>query len=166
MKHHKPTETAEKLINIAETMFAEKGFYGTSIKNLADGLAIAKSTLLHHFHTKEKLYGEVLKKLASEMTEEVRDIRKQFTDEKQQILAFVQLLCDNSNKKPNRESILLRELLDNPKRADKAKKWFFADYYQELTDIIRSGQAKGIFKPVTSFAGICMPCEKSMASIP
>ena len=82
------------------------------------------------------------------MTGEVKNIRKQFADEKEQIFAFVQLLCDNSKKNPNRESILLRELLDNPKRADKVKKWFFVDYYKELTDMIKSGQAKGFFKPM------------------
>jgi AcrR family transcriptional regulator len=148
MKEQKPTATADKLIEIAESLFAEKGFYGTSIKDLADGIPIAKSSLLHHFHTKEKLYGAVLKKLASEMTLEVKSIRKRFSGEKEQIFAFVQLLCDNSQQKPNRESIILRELLDNPKRAEKAKKWFFVDYYNGLTDIIKSGQTRGVFKPV------------------
>lgn len=148
MKEQKPVATADKLIEIAESLFAEKGFYGTSIKDLADGIPIAKSSLLHHFHTKEKLYGAVLKKLAGEMTLEVKNIREQFADEKEQIFAFVQLLCDNSKKNPIRESILLRELLDNPKRADKVKKWFFVDYYKELTDMIKSGQARDVFKPV------------------
>ena len=149
MKPHKPTATAEKLIDIAESLFAEKGFYGTSIRDLADGIAIAKSSLLHHFHTKEKLYGAVLKKLADEMTIEVKGIREQFFDEKEQIFQFVQLLCNNSEKKPNRENIILRELIDNPKRAEKAKKWFFVDYFKELTGIIKSGQNNGLFNPVS-----------------
>ena len=149
MKPRKPAATAEKLIDIAESLFAEKGFYGTSIRDLAEGIAIAKSSLLHHFPTKEKLYGAVLKKLADEMTAEVKGIRKQFSNEKDQIFQFIQLLCDNSGKKPNRESIILRELIDNPKRAEKAKKWFFVDYFRELTDMIRSGQIHGKFKPVS-----------------
>ncbi len=148
MKPQKPAATADKLIEIAESLFAEKGFYGTSIRDLSEGIGIAKSSLLHHFHTKEKLYGAVLKKLASEMTLEVKNIREQLADEKDQVFAFVQLLCDNSEKKPIRESIILRELLDNPKRAKKAKKWFFVDYYKELTDMIKSGKSKGCFKPV------------------
>jgi AcrR family transcriptional regulator len=148
MKPQKTQATAEKLIDIAETLFAEKGFYGTSIRDLADGIAIAKSSLFHHFSTKEKLYGAVLKKLANEMTEEVKAVREQFLDEKEQIFQFVQLLYNNSKKKPNRENIILRELLDNPKRAEKAKKWFFVDYFNELTGMIKSGQSKGLFKPV------------------
>ncbi|MCD6585842.1 MAG: TetR/AcrR family transcriptional regulator [Desulfobacteraceae bacterium] len=149
MKPQKTPATAEKLIEIAESLFAEKGFYGTSIRDLADSIAIAKSSLLHHFHTKENLYGAVLKKLADEMTEEVKAVQKQFPNEKKQIFEFVQLLCNNSEKKPNRENIILRELLDNPKRAEKAKKWFFIDYFKGLTDIIKSGQSNGVFKPVS-----------------
>ncbi len=148
MTPQKPPATAEKLIDIAESLFAEKGFYGTSIRDLAEGIGIAKSSLLHHFPTKEKLYGAVLKKLADEMTHEVQGIREAFSDEKEQIFAFVQLLCNNSEKKPNRENIILRELLDNPKRAEKAKKWFFVDYFRELTGMIKSGQNQGMFKPV------------------
>ena len=65
MKPQQPHATAEKLIDIAETLFAEKGFYGTSIRDLAEGLGIAKSSLLHHFPTKEKLYAAVLGKTGS-----------------------------------------------------------------------------------------------------
>lgn len=148
MKTSKPPATADKLITIAESLFAEKGFYGVSIRDLADAVSIAKSSLLHHFPSKEKLYGAVLKKLADEMTLEVRYIRDRFPDENDQIFQFLLLLCDNSEEKPIRENIILRELLDNPKRAEKAKKWFFADYFGELTGIIRSGQNKGLFKPV------------------
>jgi len=90
MKSQKPTATADKLIEIAESLFAEKGFYGTSIRDLAEGIAIAKSSLLHHFHTKEELYGAVLKKLSDEMTLEATNIRAQFSDEKEQIFQFVQ----------------------------------------------------------------------------
>lgn len=148
MSHPKHPDTAEKLVAAAEMRFAEKGFYGVSIRDLADAVSIAKSSLLHHFPTKEKLYGAVLKKLADEMTLEVREIRDRFPAENDQIFQFLQLLCENSEKKPVRENIILRELLDNPKRAEKAKKWFFADYFAELTGIIRSGQGKGMFKPV------------------
>ena len=148
MKTPKNQATADKLIDAAESLFAEKGFYGTSIREVADCLSIAKSSLLHHFPQKEKLYGAVLKKLADEMTKEVREIRHDFSDEKEQIFEFVCMLCHNSEKKPNRENIILRELLDNPKRAEKAKKWFFVDYFNELTGMIKSGQSKELFKAV------------------
>jgi AcrR family transcriptional regulator len=148
MKTNNTLPTADRLIEAAEKLFAQKGFYGASIRDIAQCLSIAKSSLLHHFPSKEKLYGEVLNKIATEMTEEVRGIRQSVADEREQLRQFVRLLCENSKNKPNRENIIIREMLDNPKRADKVKKWFFVDYLNELTGIIRSGQVRGIFKPV------------------
>jgi AcrR family transcriptional regulator len=148
MKTNPSLPTADRLLEAAESLFAQKGFYGASIRDIAQCLSIAKSSLLHHYPSKEKLYGEVLNKIALEMTEEVRRIRQSVDDEQEQLRQFIRLLWENSQNKPNRENIIIREMLDNPKRADKVKKWFFVDYLNELTGIIRSGQARGIFKPV------------------
>ncbi|MCU0600159.1 MAG: TetR/AcrR family transcriptional regulator [Desulfobacterales bacterium] len=148
MKTNPSLPTADRLLEAAESLFAQKGFYGASIRDIAQCLSIAKSSLLHHYPSKEKLYGEVLNKIALEMTEEVRRIRQSVNDEREQLRQFIRLLWENSQNKPNRENIIIREMLDNPKRADKVKKWFFVDYLNELTGIIRSGQARGIFKPV------------------
>ncbi len=141
------SDTAQRLLEIAESVFAEKGFYGASIRLVAERLPVAKSTLLHHYPSKEKLYGAVLKRLADEMTREVQSIRARYPDEKVQLKQFLHLLAQSSIDKPNRDQILLRELLDNPRRIEKARKWFFGDYFTELTGIVRSGQQKSIFKP-------------------
>ncbi len=139
-------DTFGNLIRAAQPLFAARGFYGTSISSLAGSVSIAKSTLLHHFATKEKLYGAVLKIIAAEMTDEVRAIRRNFTDEVEQIHQVVTLLCLNSKSKMDRDIIILREMLDNPKRLGKSKKWYFADYLDELMQIIQSGYIKGRFK--------------------
>lgn len=140
--------TAERLVTVAEDLFAEKGFYGTSIRDIAQCLSIAKSSLLHHYPAKEKLYAAVLKKIADEMREEVKTIRESTDDEAEQLRRFIRLLWENSIKKPNRDTIIIREMLDNPKRAGKVRQWFFVDYLNEIAGIIRSGQEKGIFRPI------------------
>jgi AcrR family transcriptional regulator len=148
MKKNTSIPTSERLLEAAEKLFSEKGFYGTSIRDISQCLSIAKSSTLHHFPTKEKLYGAVLNKIAGEMTEEVKAVRQSSDDERDQLRQFIRLLWKNSQQKPNRESIIIREMLDNPKRAEKVRKWFFVDYLNELSGIIRSGQEKGIFKKV------------------
>jgi len=140
--------TFEKLLIAAEPLFAAKGFYGVSIREIAEHLDIAKSSLLHHFSTKEKLYAALLKKLADAMTEEVREIKRRESDQKARLTRFIELLCINSREKRHRGMILMRELMDNPERAVRARQWFFADYFRELTDIIREGQEKDVFKAV------------------
>ena len=52
-------DTRERLLDQAEPLFAERGFYGVSIAAIASELGLTKQALLHHFGSKEKLYGEV-----------------------------------------------------------------------------------------------------------
>ena len=59
-------KTRDQLLAIAATQFAQKGFYGASIASIADELCLTKQALLHHFGSKEKLYGEVLQSISSQ----------------------------------------------------------------------------------------------------
>ena len=56
--------TKEALVITAQQMFAERGYDGVSIAEIAGDLGITKQALLHHFGSKEKLYGRVLEDLS------------------------------------------------------------------------------------------------------
>ena len=47
--------------------FAGKGYDATSLDALAAGLGVRKQTILHHFGSKEALFGEVLSRSAGEL---------------------------------------------------------------------------------------------------
>ena len=60
-------DTRVKTLNAAERLFAEHGYDGTSLRDIANaaGLHIALST--YHFGTKERLFEEVIRRRAAEM---------------------------------------------------------------------------------------------------
>jgi TetR/AcrR family transcriptional regulator, cholesterol catabolism regulator len=53
------TARREELTRIAARLFAERGYQGTSLADLAEGLGVQKPSLYHHIDSKEDLLWEI-----------------------------------------------------------------------------------------------------------
>ena len=58
-----------EIVRIAARLFAEKGFLGTTIRDIADEADILSGSLYHHFSSKESIADEVLSEYWTELLE-------------------------------------------------------------------------------------------------
>jgi AcrR family transcriptional regulator len=61
-----PGSTREAILDAARTAFAERGYAGASIGDIARAVGIAKASVLHHFPNKDELYIATFERLLAE----------------------------------------------------------------------------------------------------
>jgi AcrR family transcriptional regulator len=64
-----PDETRERILNVAEALFANDGYHGTSLRDVARGAQLQTAAIGYHYPSKEALFDTVVQRRAAVMTE-------------------------------------------------------------------------------------------------
>lgn len=132
------SDTREQFLDTAEALFAERGFYGVSIAAIADQLGLTKQALLHHFGSKEKLYGEVLRRISSRFDGIKTEPAATPEEATFALKTFLLQLRRSREEGTERTRLLMRELLDNKRRADAAGTWYLKPFLERLVAMVKA----------------------------
>jgi AcrR family transcriptional regulator len=128
-------ERKESILSAAQGLFADKGFHGVSVDEIARAVNVSPAILYRHFDSKQTLYGAVLEKFSCQRQSYVDTIVKHGTRFEDALAGMTQVYIENIAKNPDILKIELHSLLEgNP-----ATLAFFQNRWKSFTDYIEFG---------------------------
>lgn len=132
-----PSPARDRYITLATEGFANHGYHGLSLANLAKTAGVTKQALLHHFGTKDALYNTVLEALTDRLLASLNDT-PDVSPKLRLILHFQDLLSGETNSTEDAR-LILRNLLDSATETGVAP---LKPYLKELLNLARAVPAK------------------------
>lgn len=141
-----------QILDVAMQLFSEKGFSGTTTKEIAAAAGVSEATVFKHFSKKEELYSAILDRKACN-----RAFRRPFDElynsvaAKQDFEVFYKLALNALNHH-NEDAAFLRLMLHSAlEEHDLARLFmesFIKDVYEFLGNYIKQRQTDGAFREV------------------
>ncbi|WP_164658070.1 TetR/AcrR family transcriptional regulator [Tropicibacter sp. Alg240-R139] len=123
-------DPADRYLNLATKRFSELGFHGVSLALVAKDAGVTKQAVLHYFRSKERLYGEVLNRLAGRLLAEIDAIKAPTPSAR--LIAYFEAYAATAISTPQDARLVVRALLDSDAQA---RSWPIRPYLDRLMDL-------------------------------
>lgn len=118
----KGERTAQRILDVAEELFAERGFEGTTLRDIALEVPLQPPSLYNHFETKEEIYEAVLARAFDPLLGRLRHVAADGTilpDDSVIASAMLTMLSERRAV----PKLLYRELLSGERTTRSARRW-------------------------------------------
>lgn len=136
-----------QILQVAEKLFAAKGFDGTSIRNISKEAKINIAMVSYYFGSKEKLLERLIYFRTSDLRIKLKNLFEEELLPVEKIEKFIELYIEKIDHNRDMYQILHFEISSNKRAMDlKAFTEIKKENLLTLRKIIEEGQAQNIFK--------------------
>ena len=140
------------ILQVAETLFAEHGFDGTSIRTISKEAKINIAMVSYYFGSKEKLLERLIFFRTNDLKLQLKNVSKTEVSPLEKIENFVDLYINKIDANRNLYQILHYEVSSQKRKIDlKAFTEIKKSNLETLKSIIEEGQNQNIFKKNINF---------------
>ncbi len=137
----------EEIVAEATRLFAERGYEGASMGDLAERVGLRKASLFHHFPSKDVLYTIVLEQLLDQVKAAILTAATSDGSFEERLDALTDALTTTLGAQPHAAKLLIREAMDaGPVMRDRLAKTI-NDVLSASLEFAKAGQREGAFNP-------------------
>jgi TetR/AcrR family transcriptional regulator len=146
-----PATTAETILDAASALFAEKGYEGARVEELARAAGVNKATLYYQIGDKEALYHAVITRVLARTADEVCARVAATTGCEEQIRRYIQIFARNTGNMRYAAPIMLREVASGGRNLPESAIRQMGRLLGALSGALAEGERLGLFRPVNGF---------------
>lgn len=132
-----------EVITVATKLMAAKGFDGTSLQDIADGVGVTKPAVLHHFPSKEHIHTAVMQTILGHWRETLPRVMLAATTGEDRFEAIYRELQRFFREDPNRARLMVRQGLDRPEALREMLRTTVRPWMSAIAGYIRLGDSLG-----------------------
>jgi len=142
-------ERAEDILAAARDVFAEKGYEGASITDIAQKAGIVEGTIYKHFKNKRDLLFQVTRNFYEPLIDKVGDEVRGIRGARNQLRFLVWQQLRELTKNTGLSRVVIREIRPHEDEYQATVVDLQRRYTALIVDIIQSGKDNGEFRPDT-----------------
>lgn len=137
-KRLKAAERRATILAVAKVLFADKGYHGVSVDEIASRLGVSPAVLYQHFPSKEALYEAVLTEIAGRRESYVEAVVAEPNDFASVLQRMTQVYARSVARDPDYLIMEMHSVLDG----SAAGKQFFTNRWKSFTDYVEFNLAE------------------------
>ena len=128
--------TAERILDAAEDLFAEKGYSATSLGDVADRVGIRSPSLYNHFRNKEALYQAVLERLLEQFSRPLQEMAQSQEVSQDRVLQWLDTIVRQHQANPNLARLLQHAALSGGPHTNELIERLFRPMFQPAEPVL------------------------------
>lgn len=138
-------DTAQRVLEAATQIFAEVGYAGARVDEIAKAAGMNKTAIYYHIGGKEKLYAAVLQNLLGDLVDQTIEKIQEADSPEEKLKAYIHSSTRIIGQNPYLAQIMLREAASGVRHASELIIGTFARLINTLAEILEEGHRRGDF---------------------
>ena len=143
-----------ELLERAATLFADRGFNGTTLQDVADTVGLTRAALYHYFDSKEAMLAALVEGITAARVTELKKVRAdEGLSANERLVAVTRMMVINVVTQAARFRLLLQSEKELPAALAAKHAKARRETLKEVVELFKGGIASGDFKAVDPYVG-------------